>query len=61
MSAVADYAPTKGTGAGRSHILVVDDHASARTSMADVLEHAGHRADCCASAHEALSRLEKQE
>ena len=38
-------------------ILVVDDHASARTSMADVLSHAGHQVDCCASAHEALTLL----
>ena len=38
-------------------ILVVDDHASARTSMADVLTHAGHQVDCCASAHEALTLL----
>jgi DNA-binding NtrC family response regulator len=38
-------------------VLVVDDHARARESMADVLRHAGHQAQCCASAAEALQLL----
>lgn len=44
-----------------AHLLVVDDHSSARTSMADILRCAGHRVDCCASAHEALARMEKDD
>lgn len=51
------YAPWKTECAT---VLVVDDHANARTSMADVLLHAGHQVECCASAHEALQRLESQ-
>jgi DNA-binding NtrC family response regulator len=38
-------------------VLVVDDYASARESMGDILRQAGHQVDCCASAHAALSRL----
>ena len=38
--------------AGR--VLVVDDHAQARESMADVLRQAGHQVECLASAVEAL-------
>ena len=40
-------------------ILVVDDHARARESMADILRHAGHDVRCCASAVEALQQLER--
>ena len=43
-----------------ARVLVVDDHASARTSMADILAHAGHEVACCASAHEALAQLQHQ-
>lgn len=39
-------------------VLVVDDHASARESMADVLRHAGHEVRCCGSALEALRQLD---
>jgi DNA-binding NtrC family response regulator len=39
-------------------VLVVDDHEQARASIADILRHAGHAVTCCASAAEALSRLE---
>jgi DNA-binding NtrC family response regulator len=39
-------------------ILVVDDHAAARDSMADILACSGHRVDRCASAIEALRQLE---
>lgn len=41
--------------AGR--VLVVDDHARARESMADILRHAGHHVHCCSSAIEALQML----
>jgi DNA-binding NtrC family response regulator len=39
-------------------VLVVDDHAHARESMADVLRHAGHRVQCCSSGAEALQVLQ---
>jgi len=42
-----------------ARVLVVDDHAHARQSMTDILSHAGHHVEDCASAHEALARLEK--
>ena len=38
-------------------VLVVDDHAPARESMAVVLREAGHDIACCSSAAEALRRL----
>ena len=44
-----------------THILVVDDHAAARESVADVLRQAGYRVTCCASAMEALARLERDD
>lgn len=50
-------APAQLTG----HILVVDDNARARQSMADVLRHAGHEVQMAASAIEALQRLPQQE
>jgi len=50
MSSVATSSTT-----GR--VLVVDDHARARESMADILECAGHRVQCCSSAAEALRKL----
>jgi DNA-binding NtrC family response regulator len=40
--------------------LVVDDHASARDAMADILRCAGHEVRDAASAREALRRLEKE-
>ncbi len=40
-------------------VLVVDDHARARESMADVLRHAGHQVQCCSSGAEALQVLQK--
>ena len=40
------------------NVLVVDDHDSARESMADVLRHAGHDVHCCGSAIEALKHLD---
>ena len=39
-------------------MLVVDDHARARESMADVLRHAGHQVQCCTCAAEALQVLQ---
>jgi DNA-binding NtrC family response regulator len=44
----------------RSHILVVDDHASAREAVADVLRMADYEVFECASAIEALARLAAQ-
>ncbi len=44
----------------RFRVLVVDDHASARESIADVLREAGYDAVTSASAIEALSRLADQ-
>ena len=45
----------------RFHVLVVDDHASAREAVADVLRQAGYEVATCASATEALARLAKQQ
>ncbi len=39
-------------------VLVVDDHARARESMADVLRNAGHQVQCCRCAAEALQVLQ---
>jgi DNA-binding NtrC family response regulator len=41
-------------------VLVVDDHAQARRSMADVLEQAGHQVQCLSSAVEAAKLLEHE-
>ena len=41
-------------------VLVVDDHAAARESVADVLRHAGYRVECAASAVEALTQLVRE-
>ncbi len=43
----------------RGKVLVVDDHAQARESMAEVLRAAGHTVHCCSSAAEALQRIEQ--
>ena len=40
-------------------ILVVDDHAAARESMAEIRTSAGHQVRCCASAIAALRELER--
>jgi DNA-binding NtrC family response regulator len=42
------------------NVLVVDDHLTARQSMADVLRHAGHRVRCCGSGTEALHQLDEE-
>jgi DNA-binding NtrC family response regulator len=44
----------------RGRVLVVDDHAQARQSMADALGQAGHRVRCCGSAKEALQVLQEE-
>jgi DNA-binding NtrC family response regulator len=44
----------------RFRVLVVDDHASAREAVADVLRQAGYDVATCASATEALVRLATQ-
>lgn len=41
-------------------VLVVDDHARARESVADILRHCGHRVHCCSSALEALQLLDEE-
>jgi DNA-binding NtrC family response regulator len=41
-------------------VLVVDDHASARKAMADILRCAGHEVRDASSAREALRRLEQE-
>ncbi|MEO0529188.1 MAG: sigma-54 dependent transcriptional regulator [Planctomycetota bacterium] len=46
---------TSPSSSGR--VLVVDDHASARESVADVLRHVGHEAKACSSGAEALATL----
>ena len=50
------HSPATVTTTGR--VLVVDDHARARESMADILECAGHHVQCCSSAVEALRKLD---
>ena len=53
MSAASSCETSSLTG----RVLVVDDHARARESMADVLRHAGHQVQCCTCAAEALQLL----
>ena len=50
--------PVADGAAANGRVLVVDDHARARDSMADVLRQAGHVVASCASAIEALRVLE---
>ncbi|MCR4414675.1 MAG: sigma-54 dependent transcriptional regulator [Thermoguttaceae bacterium] len=45
----------------RGSVLVVDDHADARESMAFVLRQAGHRVEGCSSAAEALHRIQNEQ
>ena len=58
MTSIPGGKTTAADGSGR--VLVVDDHGSARESMADVLRRAGHRVDCCSSAAEALRAVEEE-
>ncbi|MGQ9575370.1 MAG: sigma-54-dependent transcriptional regulator [Thermoguttaceae bacterium] len=55
MSPLSRHDPNAPTG----RVLVVDDHAQARESMADILRRAGHRVDCCSSAAEALQAIQQ--
>lgn len=48
------------TNPATGRVLVVDDHARARESMADILTHAGHDVRCCSSAVEALRLLDQR-
>jgi len=59
---IAERMPRQSSDATASAgvILVVDDHATARRSLADILEHAGYEVDCCASAVEAIARLDER-
>ena len=50
---------TRGNDSNQGRILVVDDHAAARESVADVLRCAGYEASCAASAVEALPIIER--
>lgn len=43
----------------QARVLIVDDHAPARQSMADILGHAGHRVHAATAAAEALRWLEQ--
>ena len=51
----------QGIAMDAKRILVVDDHAAARESVADVLRHAGYEVTCASSAQEALGLLPKSE
>jgi DNA-binding NtrC family response regulator len=53
-------APADALPGATGSVLVVDDHAQARQSMADVLRRAGHRVRCCSGAHEALRVLDEE-
>ncbi len=59
MSQTQRIAPSAAAPA-TGRILVVDDHARARESMADVLRHVGYEVDCSASAIDALRVLDGQ-
>lgn len=47
------------SGDHQGTILVVDDQAPIRESIAEILKHAGHVVQCCAGAIEALALLER--
>ncbi|TWU00337.1 Transcriptional regulatory protein ZraR [Botrimarina colliarenosi] len=49
--------PPNPTETPHGAVLVVDDHAVARESVADVLRHVGHQATACSSGAEALALL----
>jgi DNA-binding NtrC family response regulator len=46
--------------AALGRVLIVDDHRQARESMADILRQAAYRAECVASAAEALKTLDTE-
>lgn len=53
-------APGDSPNQPHGRVLVVDDHASARESVADVLRHVGHEATACSSGAEALAALRRE-
>ena len=57
-AAIASAEATSTTGTAR--VLVVDDHADARESMADILRHAGYQVDSLGTAVEAFKCLEHE-
>jgi DNA-binding NtrC family response regulator len=59
-SAAAANAKSSGPTASDARVLVIDDHAQARESMADVLRRAGHQVETLASAIEALKMLDRE-
>ena len=50
----------EGASSTTGRVLVVDDHAEARRSIADVLDQAGHQVQCLSSAVEAAKLLERE-
>lgn len=59
MSQLATSSQSPCPAVGKSRVLVVDDHASARQSVADVLSCAGYEVETAGSAVEALNYLTK--
>jgi len=47
------------TPAARATILIVEDNTDQRQTLAEILVHAGYRADCAANGQEALDRLQQ--
>lgn len=50
-----------GSSCSKCRVLVVDDHARSRDSVASILRHAGHQVNACASAAVALQQLRQAE
>ena len=59
-STLDDNARHLQNAAPSGRVLVVDDHRSARESMADILRRSGHEVDCCSSAAEALCTIRQK-
>ncbi|MEM8865171.1 MAG: response regulator, partial [Planctomycetota bacterium] len=57
---MSQSAPQKPADDSAPRVMVVDDHATARQSVADVLQFAGYEVVACASAVEALNRLAEE-
>ena len=51
---------TTATSSLTGRVLVVNDHARVRESMAEVLRHAGHQVQCCSCGAEALQVLQTE-
>jgi signal transduction histidine kinase/ActR/RegA family two-component response regulator len=58
LAAVPPAPPAEPGAAGRLHVLVVDDEPEVRDLLAELVGADGHRVTACASAAEALARLE---